>query len=181
VTQLSERMVEIASTASSLRDLAEQTNVLALNAAIEASKVGEEGRGFAVVAAEMRKLAERSRRSADEVRSALGELQRSTRQVVSATADGSTRARTAVMGAERAETTIAGLASALEDTSRAARGIADVSRRQTEEMDRIAVSVEGLRSRMTQTLQGAEALHGTAAEMTKVASRLAGLVAAYRR
>jgi methyl-accepting chemotaxis protein len=181
VTGVSERMVEIAGTVSSLRDLAEQTNVLALNAAIEASKVGEEGRGFAVVAAEMRKLAERSRRSADEVRSALGELQRSTRVVVTATAEGSSRARTAAQGAERAETTIAGLASALGDTSRAARGIAEVSRRQTEEMDRIAVSVEGLRSRMSQTLQGAEALQGTSGNMTQVAARLAELVAAYRR
>jgi methyl-accepting chemotaxis protein len=181
VTQLSERMVEIAGTASSLRDLAEQTNVLALNASIEASKVGEEGSGFAVVAAEMRKLAERSRRSADDVRSSLVELQRSTRAVVAATAEGAASARRAAQGAERGETTITGLASALGDTSRAARGIAEVSRRQTEEVERIALAVESLRSRMTQTLHGAEALQGTSAEMTQVASRLSALVAAYRR
>jgi len=181
VTELSERMVEIAGTVSALRDLAEQTNVLALNASIEASKVGEEGKGFAVVASEMRKLAERSRRSAEEVRGALGELQRSTRQVVTATAEGSDRAKSAVAGAERAESTITGLASALEDTSKAARGIADVSRRQTEEMDRIAVSVEGLRAKMSETLEGAETLKHTAGDMTRVASRLAALVAAYRR
>ncbi|MFO0584926.1 MAG: methyl-accepting chemotaxis protein [Anaeromyxobacter sp.] len=181
VTELSERMVEIAGTVSTLRDLAEQTNVLALNASIEASKVGEEGKGFAVVAGEMRKLAERSRRSAEEVRGALAELQRSTRQVVTATQGGSERARTAVAGAERAESTISALATALEDTSKAARGIADVSRRQTEEMDRIAGSVEGLRGKMSQTLDGAERLKHTAGDMTRVASRLASLVAAYRR
>ena len=181
VTELSERMVQIAGTVSSLRDLAEQTNVLALNASIEASKVGEEGKGFAVVAAEMRKLAERSRGAAEEVRAALGDLQRSTRQVVAATSEGSSRARTAAIGAQRAESTITGLASALEDTSRAARGIADVSRRQTEEVERIAVTVEGMRSKMGETLQGAEALQGTAAEMTRVSARLSALVAAYRR
>ena len=83
VQLLDSRMTKIGKITSLISDITNQTNLLALNAAIEAARAGEHGRGFAVVADEVRSLAARTSRAADDIRQMVEGLQGETQKAVS--------------------------------------------------------------------------------------------------
>lgn len=76
VKDINAEMNEIGKIVQVISDIANQTNLLSLNAAIEAARAGEAGRGFAVVAAEVKSLAQDSRKSAGNISEMITTLQK---------------------------------------------------------------------------------------------------------
>lgn len=124
IEALGQMSAQISSIANVIKEIADQTNLLALNAAIEAARAGEAGRGFAVVADEVRKLAERTTQSTQEITLMIGSIQSGTVNAVSSMQEGSARVADGVTLAREAGQS---MASIRDGASRVISAVSDIS------------------------------------------------------
>ncbi len=88
ILRLGEQTGQIGSIATLVKDLSGEINMLALNAAVEAARAGEHGKGFAVVASEVRKLADQSKKSAEQASALVADIQKSANSSIMMTEEG---------------------------------------------------------------------------------------------
>ncbi|NDV25243.1 methyl-accepting chemotaxis protein [Desulfovibrio sp. JC010] len=151
-----------------ISDIADQTNLLALNAAIEAARAGEAGRGFAVVADEVRKLAEKTMTATNEVESAIGEIQRGTKQSIGQCTNTVNEIGNVSEMAENAGTSLTEILSLTDTVSEQIQGIAAACEEQSATSEQINRAVDEINNISTETnsamRQSAEAVSDLAAQ-----------------
>lgn len=117
INTLGERSKDITGIVSLITNIADQTNLLALNAAIEAARAGEHGKGFAVVADEVRKLAEESKKSADQITEMIILIQKDTEQAVASMEAGNKQVETGLSHTNHAKAAFSEITAAINSVT----------------------------------------------------------------
>lgn len=170
IRELDALSTQISGIVGTIKEVADQTNLLALNAAIEAARAGEQGRGFAVVADEVRKLAERTGKSTEEIGDMIKKIQLGMKAATSAMTQGVKRVDEGVALARQAGQSVASIREGAAQATRAVEDINDALKEQSAAAREIAQRVERI-------AQGAEHNSATAAQTTASARRLESLAA----
>lgn len=122
---LNTNMEKIKNIITIITGISEQTNLLALNASIEAARAGEAGKGFAVVAEEVRKLAEESADSTEQIRDIITNLTNLSSEITDLVHDGS---EIITRSLKYAEISTASNSQITEDVSQTMSSIEEISK-----------------------------------------------------
>lgn len=155
VNRIAENSTRINKITEVISNIASQTNMLSLNAAIEAARAGEHGKGFAVVAEQVRKLAESSRSSVQEIVDLLS----------LATRD----ANEAVVSADRVNDEMGKIANAALETEKMMQGIATSMEEQVATTEELQHNMDTLKNIGNNNANAAEEITQTILELSRIA------------
>ncbi|CAH1563016.1 methyl-accepting chemotaxis protein [Vibrio rotiferianus] len=180
IGELNQHAQDINTVLSTIRDIAEQTNLLALNAAIEAARAGEQGRGFAVVADEVRVLSQRTHTSTEEIKSTIETLQQTTQRAVAIMERSSELAIGSVADADQAAMALDEINAAVALISDMATQIATAAEEQTHVTNEITQNVTTIKDVTDQLVVGAEESKHESSQLKSQAEDLNSKVATFK-
>ena len=176
---LAQKVYGITKVLDVIRAVAEQTNLLALNAAIEAARAGEAGRGFAVVADEVRALAHRTQSSTQEIELLVSDIRQGTDQAVAAMQGSNSRARSTLELAQSAGVALDEIAAAITLITERNTVIASASEEQAQVAREVDRNLTNIRDLALQSSAGANQTNAASNDLSRLATDLNGMVAAF--
>lgn len=176
VRELANASAEINSIVSSIKTIADQTNLLALNAAIEAARAGEQGRGFAVVADEVRTLATKTGQATTMIQNIVNGLNTKVEESLNSMTQVSEVVKQTQQQMQHNGDSIQIIASEARDSSEFSKEIAVASSVQIEKITDLESRLENLFGTMKSTTTTLNLVHNISDSLHKTVSFLQGKI-----
>jgi twitching motility protein PilJ len=180
IKSLGENSQEIGDIVHLIETIATQTNLLALNAAIEAARAGEAGRGFGVVAEEVRRLADRSTKAANDISTLVQSIQTEVAEAVAAMETGVSEVVDGVDLADEAGSALNEIVSVAQQSADLIQEISLSSRQQRSASESVVEQMGGISEIAKQTAFGSQQSAASGAELGQLSERLGQSVKSFR-
>lgn len=154
ILHLGEQTGQIGNISTVLKDLAGQINMLALNAAVEAARAGEHGKGFAVVASEIRKLADESKKSAEQTAVLVADIQKATNSSIMMTEEGARTVNDVTLLVQKVAELFGNLASLAGNANENAQQVMLNARQQSVAFNQVVEATNSIASGAKETAVG---------------------------
>ncbi len=175
VTDLGKEIESIGDVIAIINDIADQTRIIAFNAELEAVSAGNEGHNFHIVATEIRRLANNTMNSINEIKSYITNIQAAFQNLIQSSQEGTNSINDETVLAHKLEDHFSVIREMTDTTSVKTTEIKDIIDQQNASFNQIVITLRQISSGIESFTDLTKNISETASQMQAITTKLSSL------